>query len=279
MAVKKKASKKKASKKKAGKKKSTGKALMSADDWQKRMTDSVSDESARTEKGTGTYIGIKDSEFTFQGASLGDEMEVIILDHTFFNTWNDAPYNKEEIRIPACIAISKNKEDLAPTENSPIPQSEDCYFCDLNQWGSAETGRGKACGTRRRIAVILSSQLDEDIGDIEIAYISVPPTSMKNFTKYVNGVNKVHKRPSNSVVTSITFDEESEWETLVFKHVCNVDSPEHGSVIVSKYEECQTELMEPPDTAGFEPYEAKKKVRGGPPNKKKSKKKKGKFSK
>lgn len=230
-------------------KKST--AMVSMADWEKRLEDAAVEESARVKAGSGNYIGIRGKEFAYQGADLGEELDVVILDFVYTNEYYDVPFDQENPSPPACFAINKGEDELVPDEACPDKQAEDCASCDLNQWGSAERGKGKACGNRRRIAVVSVADLDKDIKDIEVAFIRVPPTSGKNFDKYYKGVTKIHRRPAYGVITRLAFDQESDSEVLTFEALGKIDNAAHMAVVSQKREECQDALMQVPDFSGY----------------------------
>lgn len=220
-------------------------------DWQKKMEERANAQSARIEAAGGNYISIKNNEFTYQGADLGDDLHVIVLGFVYYNEYFDIPYDSDNPSSPACYSIADIVADLEPAEDSPNKQCDTCKDCELNVFGSADNGKGKACGNKRRIAVIAESDLDNDIGDIEIAIIKVPVTSGKAFDKYAKGINKTMRLPIDGVITSITFDEDEEWETLVFKSLAAVENEEHLEKIEAKLEEAQEMLNAGHDPSGY----------------------------
>lgn len=230
------AAKKKASKAVA-KRGSKSTAMTNAADWEKRMEEKANAESARVESGGGSYIGIRGKEFSFQGADLGEELEVVVLGFVYYNEYFDVPFDTDNPSSPACYALANTVGDLAPADNSPDRQADDCANCEMNAWGSAATGKGKACGNKRRVAVVSTEDLGNDPEDIEIALIKVPVTSGKDFDKFVKGVNKTLKRPIYGITTSITFDADEDFERLKFKPVDKIGDPELLEKIEAKLDE------------------------------------------
>jgi len=66
-----------------------------------------------------------------------------------------------------------------------------CAHCPLNQFGSGENG-GKACKDKRRIYVLREGELIPVI-------LTLPATSLRNYTVYIKQLLAKGKRPSNVV--------------------------------------------------------------------------------
>jgi len=69
----------------------------------------------------------------------------------------------------------------------------DCKSCPLNQYETAEEGKGKACKNRRRIYVLRE-------GEVFPLLLSLPAGSLKEFTNYLKRLLSKGKK-SNNVVT------------------------------------------------------------------------------
>lgn len=61
-----------------------------------------------------------------------------------------------------------------------IPGGE-CKFCKLNQFGTAEDGKGKVCKNMHRVYLLRS-------GDLFPLLITLPPTSIKSLSDYIKRV-------------------------------------------------------------------------------------------
>lgn len=162
--------------------------------------------------GSSNYLSAKGGSFTFQGADLGDEMDIVVIDYVYLNEWHDKPYDPDNPSNPACYSLSvkgPKGEDMVPAENAPDPQAEFCKDCELNQWGTAKVGRGKACGNKKRLAMIDAAALS-DPGSAEVVFLRAGVNSSVNFEKYKEGLRKVHNTPPVGVVTHISFDQEAD---------------------------------------------------------------------
>lgn len=265
--------KKATAKKKAVARKSKSKALMSPKDMENYYKSKADAQAGRLPTVEGNKVSIKGGEFTYRGADLGDEMDVVILDFVFENVWYNAPFDPDTPRTPACAAIAEEQDLLSAFEDAAERQADTCDECPLNVFGSAERGKGKECKNNIRIALMSVEDLESDPTNVEIVRIDIPPTSLKNFKKYAKGINKVHHRPIEGVVTTIGFDEDADYEVLTFKAKNKIERPEHAELIEAKIDEAHELIMQGYDFSQYEPYKK-------PATKKKgTAKKKGKFGK
>lgn len=218
------------------------------DDWEKDLADEASEESAREKSGGGGGLGnrisIKGRRFTIGEEGLGRELSCVILDFVYVNTFYDAVYNEEEANIPSCFAIAETDEDMVPHENVTEPQNEACEGCPMNEWGSANRGRGKACKNRRRLALIHVDDL-EDIESAEVAFLEIPTTSIKNWSKYVKDVKDKSARPYYAVVTKLAFDEDEDYPVVTFELDEKIGDKETVLAIKDKRETVREDLMTP----------------------------------
>lgn len=259
-------------------KKSSSKALMTQAQVDAMYAAQAAEESERIRSGGGNRISIRGEEFSLRGASLGEELEVVILGWRYENQWyGGLPYDPQNPTIPSCYAIGELDTSMAPHKDVPEKQSDSCQGCELNEWGSAERGRAKACKNGRKVAIVAAADLGSSPEDIEIVILNIPPTSLKNFDKFVKGLNKVVKRPAHGVITKVFFDADAAHEVLKF---CVVDKVgmDVVDVIETKREEATDILDQGYDATGYVRIEdratfKKKAVKGA------TAKKKGRFSK
>lgn len=157
-------------------------------------------------------ISIKDKMFTFPDGRVLEEMRVVIIDFMSWNLYYPDPFDPRDPKPPVCFAYGKELSELAPSENSPEIQADSCVECWANQFGS-DGKNGKACKNTRRLAVI---DPEDDPNEPEIYLLSVPPTSLKKFDAYVNGVARFYQKPPIAVTTHVGFHPESSYSSLIF---------------------------------------------------------------
>ena len=132
------------------------------------------------------------------------------------NTFYDEAYDPDKTIAPSCYAFGRDTESMAPNENHvKKAECEDCASCANNIFGSADTGKGKACANRRKLLCIPAGEYNkktsewilesdaEAIAEMTPAILSIPPTSLIEFAKYVKSTYTELKRPVNAVITEI----------------------------------------------------------------------------
>lgn len=193
-------------------KKSTSTAIVA---WEEEMAKQAKVQ-ATAEK-VDTYnktIGTRHGILTVDGTPIpGNTIDAVILLAVHENKWYENGFDPDNITIPDCYAFGdvNNEEDpsegMAPHEEAKNKQSDACEGCPLNEFGSAEKGRGKACKNIRRLICMEPSDLEgtpKEIMAAEMRSLSLPVTSVKNWGKYMGSVADDMSRPSWGVVTTIS---------------------------------------------------------------------------
>lgn len=165
----------------------------------------------------GGYFSIKGGLLSFGGNEIpGSQMAVIVLDSMFLNQYFDGPYVEGQQRSPVCWAKGHGKSsDLEHHEKAEDPQHDGvCDDCPMNRFGSADTGKGKACKNGRRLALISAGDLSRDgeqvemLGDSEIlegsiGWFNLPPTSLQAYATWVESLRSAFKRAPYAFVCKI----------------------------------------------------------------------------
>ncbi len=244
-----------------------GKQLVSMKALEKRFSADVEDTTARLNKPAGNTIGIRNSKFTYKQEVIGRTMIAIAVDFVHAQTWYEEDFDPDNPSVASCAALSVSGEEMQPLKESPLIQSEFCDGCPLDAWGSADRGRGKACGQQYKVAVVAAGP-GETLATCEMAVMTLPPTSLKNWDTYVKGVAKGSKRPPYAVYTRFSFVEDEEWPVLEFEADRLITDVGEANAILGRLDEARELLLSPPDFSGYaEDNAAKKKT------KKKAKKK------
>lgn len=207
------------------------------------------------------YISIKNSKFTLNDEKLGTSIDVVVLATAFDNAYYDRPYNPDVIASPACFALAIDADDLEPDEDSPDVQAESCAVCPMNEFGSAENGKGKACKNGRRLLVATIKNGEVDLSNI--AMLKIPPTSLKNWATYVRNLNLKHNKPAWSVLTNLTFDEDATWP-LIKPSFVSALTAQDARAIIPKLTNFNEEVLTPYNVSNYEAYEAPPPASEGP---------------
>lgn len=223
-------------------------ALTTVEEAERRM---IAEMQKRIQAPAGSGISIKDKQFKFPGGRVMDSIEVVVLDFVSRNLYYEGRFDPKNPAPPTCFAIGRDLKDMVPSANSPTQQSEECFSCPNNQFGS--NGAGKACKNTRLLAVV-----DPTAQDGQIYTLSVPPKSLKAFDGYVNTLASMLKRAPFGVITRIGFHPEADHEQLIFSHVA--PNPDIGSC-VARMPEAEMILSVEPDTSRLAAQPAKRQAR------------------
>lgn len=192
-------------------------------------------------------ISTKAGQFTYKGQPIGTSIKVICLDSRFVNTLYEGVYDEANPTPPVCFAIGTNEDDMAPNpEQVDEPVSEACKGCPNNEWKSAAVGKGKACGNKRRIAVVTEGDM-EALSDAEPALMTIPATSIKAWGGYVNQLNSTLSVPPYAVVTQIDLDTSVKAYGLYkFKMVDKIEFDQETFELVKKLRASVKSILEQP---------------------------------
>lgn len=206
-----------ATRKKAAKK-STSKALTN---WEAELAEqAVAAAEAEANTGGGQFFSVKGGLLTWQDAPLpNNEMAVVILDTIFENVFYEGRYDPDVPQSPTCFAFDHDEDAMEPhkivVEFGQAQSTDGCKGCEHNEWGSADTGKGKACRNTRRLAMIPAGTLNR-AGDLELfddvehyekttmGFMKLPVTSVKGYASFVKQVAGALKRPPHGIITRIS---------------------------------------------------------------------------
>lgn len=182
--------------------------------WEQRLAQEAKDDAAR-EITQGRFISVKGMRFHYNGKELQHPLNVVVMDSIYENARYEGDYDPDKPRAPICFAFSRDGKDMRPHELAAKPQSPTCATCHWFKFGTADKGKGKGCKNTRRMALMMPGSM-KDIPNAEIVYYRPPVTSVKNWSKYVNGLDSVLKRPAWSVVTALEIkpDGKNQFEVL-----------------------------------------------------------------
>lgn len=186
------------------------------------------------------------------GANLGDEIQIIVVDFVTRKTFYSQPFDRNNPSPPDCYAIGKVIKTMAPDDESlPAKQHDNCVDCPLNQWGSGNGGSGKACREFRDLAVLVVDAENPDAHNdpgAPLYLLSVPPTSLKAFDGIVPLIARALAGPPIKAVVTVKGTAVGTYATLSFTNpVPNPDYAMHAS----RRAETSDLLNRRPDYAGY----------------------------
>lgn len=173
------------------------------------------DEFRRQIKSTSNNISTKGKRFRLpDGTQSPGPMECIILDFVSYNAYYPDVYDPDDIQPPACWAINKYQDDMAPDpDECEAPQADTCADCPKNQWvaNPAKPGkRIKGCKNQYRVALVQPTATH----DSDILILNVSPTGLKYFDKYLSKLAG-SGRHFRQQITKVDWDPNSQ-QTLTF---------------------------------------------------------------
>ena len=187
--------------------------------------------------GGGQFFSVRGGQLSWQDSPLpGNEMAVIILDSIFETVYYEGAYDPDTPQAPTAFAFGRDEKELRWHENSdPEFAGELCSESWTTEWGSADTGKGKAARETRRLAMIPAGTLDRN-GDLELfeelehfekttaGFMKLPVTSVKGYANFVKQVAGALKRPPFGIVTrvSVVPDAKTQFK-VVFEPLEKVD--------------------------------------------------------
>ena len=166
----------------------------------------------RVEPPSGFAITLKGKVFTLpDGSSSDGPLTCVILDWVTANVYFEGIYNPKDVQPPVCWSISDKPAEMKPSGKASKPQGANCKDCKQNEWGSG-SGKGKACKNTRRLLVVPANANE----NTPCWTITVSPTGLKHFDKYINMMADMGKHPLE-VLTDISFEESEAYPSLRFK--------------------------------------------------------------
>jgi len=196
----------------------TSNALVPWDEQLARDAEIAAAAEANTGSG-GQFFSCKGGILAFNDSPLpGNQMAVVILDSVFENVFYEGEYDPSTPAPPTCFAFSHEEASLAP-HKSVIDHGQDqhasCQGCPMNQWGTADKGRGKACRNTRRIGMIPAGEFDTKTGNFSaftesehfekatVGFMKLPVTSVAGYATFVKQVAGALKRPPYGIFTRV----------------------------------------------------------------------------
>lgn len=228
----------------------TGSSIVKWDEELAKEADIAASMEANT--GGGKFISVKSGVLTWNDAPIpGNKMPVIILDHIFENVLYTSEYDADSPSGPDCFAFGRDEKALEPHKvavDAGTAKEGPCSECPMNVFGSADTGRGKACRNTRRLGIIPAGSFGpgdkfklitelEYYEKSEVGFFKLPVTSVKGFAGYVKQVAAALKRPPHGIVTRMTVvpDPKSQFK-VVFEPMQNVPDSLMGAIMKRREE-------------------------------------------
>lgn len=217
--------------------------------------------------GGGQFFSAKSGILSWQDAPLpNNQMAVVILDSIFETTFYEGKYDPDTPQTPTAFSFGRDEKTMVWHENSdPEFAGKLCCESEVCEWGSADTGRGKAARETRRLAMIPAGnfnaagkfELNEDpehYASTAMGFMKLPVTSVKGYASFVKQVAGALRRPPFGIVTKVKVipDPKTQFK-VIFEPITSLPD-ELMSAIMQRHEEAKATIDFP--YAPFEEQEA-----------------------
>lgn len=184
------------------------------------------------------------------GMNLGNEIQVVVVDFVSRNTFYSGPYNPQNPSPPDCYAIGKNIAEMAPEQDSPSLQGDKCATCPLNQFGSGNNGKSKACKNTRELAVrLVDPENPEYDPNAPIYTLSLPPTAIRSFDGAVAAVLRSLNGPPLKAILTVSARNKGTYAEITFTDP--VPNPDYAQDFARRGE-VQDVLFRKPDFGAYQ---------------------------
>lgn len=220
--------------------------------WQDKLAKEAK-EVAALERPALSQISTRAGQLVYQGTPIpGNKLPCIVIASAFENRYYDKAFDPNKREAPKCFALSLNGEDMVPHPDVPQPQAPTCGECPLYKWGSdPKGGKGKACKQVRRLALIpAQAAVQGNVRTAEIALISIPVTSAKNWANYVNNAAAEYSRPPWALITEISTQPDAKSQFQIKFTTTGLVGDEFLGDIQKRMESVQQILLTPYDISG-----------------------------
>lgn len=244
----------------AGPSKTTGKGLAKWDEQLAQYAQKIVDEHKNVGTGVPTFslksgvLALGEDEFP------NNEMAVIILGDTHVNKYYAADYDPDSRSPVTCYAFGHDPVTMTPHEEVVArgqQQADSCAECPMNRFGSAERGRGKACGNRARLLVIPAGQFHKKTREFEPineldhyesvtpAFLDLPVLSAQDYSKYVKQLGAAMRRPPFAVITHVRVVPDTKSQFRVTFEALEEVGPELIETLIKRHEESEAIVTQP----------------------------------
>lgn len=221
--------------------------------WQEQLA-TAAKEVASLERPALSQISTRAGQLKYQDQAIpGNKLDCIVVASAFENRFYKSKFDPNKRENPNCFSLSLDGQDMVPSSAVKEPVASICEVCPNYQWGSAGGGsKGKACKSVRRLALIPAVAItDGNVRTAEVALLSVPVTSAKNWANYVQTCAGEFGRPPWAMVTEVSTmpDAKTQFQIKFMSKALIPD--EQLADVMKRIEAIQQILLTPYDQSGL----------------------------
>jgi hypothetical protein len=236
-------------------------------DWQTQM-EAAAKATRALERPISAVISLRAGIMNYSGTPIpGNKIPAVIVAYAFERAYYASAWDPNVIVSPDCFALSLDGLDMVPHDMSSKKQHTDCTTCPMNQWQDNPKKPGKRhklCKEKRRLVIMPGSEVkDGGIAKAELATMTLPVTSLKNWANYINMSSTAYSRPPWGLLTEISVVPHMQNQFEVKFEVVGQVNEKYLGDVSAKIEEAQTLALTPyersPEPAAPKSPEGKKK--------------------
>jgi hypothetical protein len=202
--------------------------------WDEELAKAAAASAAMEESAAGgQFFSIKGGQLTWNDAPIPNStIGAVILDSVLENVYYEGDYDPDTPQAPTCFAFGRDDKTMTPHKvvveagQAMYGAAKQCDGCEMNEFGTADRGKGKACRNVRRVALLAAGSFDKD-GRFQLfdnteafetaafGFMKIPVTSVKGYASYVKTIAETLKRPPWAVVTKITVKPDAKTQVRV----------------------------------------------------------------
>lgn len=240
---------------------SPSKSIATWDEELARHAQEIADNETVSGSGLKTF-STKSGVLSLDDAPMpGNQMAVIILASAYENVYYEGDYDANNPQPPVCFAQALKEVDLAPHDTvveRGQAQHEACEGCPMNEWGTAERGRGKACKNSRRLVVIPAGSYDkrgeltlitdpDHYAGAEAAFLKPPVTSVRGYASYVKQLAIALRKPPFAVITRVALVPDAKNQfAMVFEAIQPIEDASAFETLLARHADAQELVLAAP---------------------------------
>lgn len=174
-----------------------------------------------------------------------------------YRTWYARAYTEGDVAPPDCWS----PDGKHPSAKAGNPQSDACATCAKNVAGTSSTGKGKACSSRKKLAVVFADDPELRVFEVDLPSTALFGKSAREAEGYYTlsayaKMLKGHNVPWEYVITEMAFAEGAN-KGVQFKAVGYTDEQTFAKILALRDHEDTKQALEvdfpAPETADSTP--------------------------
>lgn len=187
-------------------------------------------------------LSLRGGRISYKDRDLGKSMEVVILAAIPARTYYVGAYQPGDTSPPDCYS----NDGLTPHPSVQHKQASVCVDCPLNQFGSADNERGKACKEGFKLALLSADDVRKGkIESAEIAQVKFSVSASKVLSNYLNVMAARYDGVTFAVVTLLEVETDSRFQYSLELSVVEALDPDTIDQLGARFADATRALSAP----------------------------------